>query len=571
MEMVKLTIDNKQVEVPEGTTILKAAKKLHIEIPTLCYLEKFNEIGACRICCVEVEGEEKLVASCNNYVKEGMVVYTNSPKVRKARKVNVELILSEHDCHCPTCLRSGNCSLQTLANDFNIYNVPYKTRLQESVIENFPLLRISSKCIKCMRCIQICEQVQSLGVWDLLSSGSRARVGVTPGIEIEKKCSLCGQCATHCPVGALRERDDTAKVYDALLDENTVTVVQIAPAVRAAWAEGLNLEEEKATVGRMVAAVKALGFDYVFDTNFSADLTIMEEGSEFVDRLTNNGKLPMFTSCCPGWVRFMKSEYPELTDNLSTAKSPQQMFGAVAKSYFAEKIGVDPKRIFCVSVMPCIAKKHEAAIPNLNDACGDPDVDVALTTRELARMIRADHINVKELPEEEFDSLLGASSGAAVIFGTTGGVMEAALRSAYYLVTGKNPDADAFTAVRGFEDRREADFNIEGKTVRVAVTSGLGNARRLIEEVKAGKKEYDFIEIMACPGGCSGGGGQPIHDGLELAGARGAELYKLDRNSTIRFSHENPEVNAMYRDYLGEPLGHKSHKLLHTDLHEWSL
>lgn len=571
MEMVKLTIDNKPVEVPEGTTILKAAKKLHIEIPTLCYLEKFNEIGACRICCVEVEGEEKLVASCNNYVREGMVVYTNSPKVRKARKVNIELILSEHDCHCPTCLRSGNCSLQTLANDFNIYNVPYKTRLQESVIENFPLLRISSKCIKCMRCIQICEQVQSLGVWDLLSSGSRARVGVTPGIEIEKKCSLCGQCATHCPVGALRERDDTTKVYDALLDENTVTVVQIAPAVRAAWAEGLNLEEEKATVGRMVAAVKALGFDYVFDTNFSADLTIMEEGSEFIDRLTNGGKLPMFTSCCPGWVRFMKSEYPELTDNLSTAKSPQQMFGAAAKSYFAEKIGVDPKRIFCVSVMPCIAKKHEAAIPNLNDACGDPDVDVALTTRELARMIRADHINVKELPEEDFDSLLGASTGAAVIFGTTGGVMEAALRSAYYLVTGKNPDADAFTAVRGFEDRREADFNIEGKTVRVAVTSGLGNARRLIEEVKAGKKEYDFVEIMACPGGCSGGGGQPIHDGLELAGARGAELYKLDKKSTIRFSHENPEVNAMYRDYLGEPLGHKSHKLLHTDLHEWSL
>ena len=571
MEMVKLTIDNKPVEVPEGTTILKAAKKLHIDIPTLCYLEKYNEIGACRICCVEVEGEEKLVAACDNFVSDGMVIYTNSPKVRKARKTNIELILSEHDCHCPTCTRSGNCSLQKLANDFNVYDLPYEPRLQSSVITDFPLLRVSSKCIKCMRCIQVCEKVQGLGVWDLVSSGLRARVDVTPGINFKEKCSLCGQCATHCPVGALRERDDTGRVYDALLDEDKITVVQIAPAVRAAWAESLDLEEEKATVGRMVAAVKALGFDYVFDTNFSADLTIMEEGSEFIKRLTQGGKLPMFTSCCPGWVRFMKSEYPELTDNLSTAKSPQQMFGAVAKSYLAEKIGVDPKKIFCVSVMPCIAKKHEAAIPNLNDACGDPDVDVALTTRELARMIRADHINVRELPEDNFDSLLGASSGAAVIFGTTGGVMEAALRSAYYLVTGKNPDADAFTAVRGLVDRREAEFMIEDKKVRVAVTSGLGNARRLIEEIKSGKANYDFVEIMACPGGCSGGGGQPIHDGIELAGVRGKELYKLDSESAIRFSHENPEVLALYKDYLGEPLGEKSHKLLHTNLHEWSL
>lgn len=572
MEMVKITIDNKTVTVEQGTTILEAAKKAGFNIPTLCYLEKHNEIGACRVCCVEVEGEDKLVASCNSFVKDGMVVYTNSPKVRTARRINLELILSEHDCQCPTCVRSGNCSLQKLANDLNIIDVPYETKLEKNKkYDNFPLVRTASKCIKCMRCIQVCEKVQSLGIWDLLSSGTKAGVEVSQGVKINEKCALCGQCITHCPTGALRERDDTEKVRDALENKDKITVVQIAPAVRAAWAESLGIENDEATVGKMVAAAKALGFNYVFDTNFAADLTIMEEGSEFVERLTNGGKMPMFTSCCPGWVRFMKAEYPEFTDNLSTAKSPQQMFGAVAKSYFAEKLGVDPKNIFCVSIMPCVAKKHECAIPNLNDACGDPDVDIVLTTREFVRMIKADYINVKELSEEKFDSVLGESSGAAVIFGATGGVMEAALRSAYFLVTGENPDAEAFTVVRGPKDRREAEININGTVVRVAVTSGLGNTRSLLEDIKSGRKEYDFVEIMACPGGCSGGGGQPIHDNVELAVERGAKLYELDSNNPIRFSHENPEILTLYNEYLEKPLSHKSHHLLHTDLNEWSL
>lgn len=572
MEMVKLTIDNKTVEVPKGTTIVKAAKEIGVDIPTLCYLEKHNEIGACRICCVEVEGQEKLIAACNSFAQDGMVIYTNSPKVRTARRVNIELMLSEHDCQCPTCVRSGNCSLQKLANDLNILEVPYEIKLEKNDRDfSFPLFRSSSKCIKCMRCIQICEKVQGLGVWDLLSSGTKSTVAAAQGKVLSKNCSLCGQCITHCPTGALRERDDTDKVRDALLDKDKITVVQIAPAVRTAWAESLGLDESDISVGKMVAAAKALGFSYVFDTNFAADLTIMEEGSELIERITKGGKMPMFTSCCPGWVRFMKSEFPEFTDNLSTAKSPQQMFGAVAKSYFAEKIGVDPKNIFCVSIMPCIAKKHEAAIPNLNDACGDPDVDVVLTTREFARMIKADYINVKELSESPFDSVLGAGTGAAVIFGATGGVMEAALRSAYYLVTGKNPYADAFMEFRGENDRREAQIDIGGTKLSVAVTSGLLSTRKLLEDIKSGRKHYDFVEIMACPGGCAGGGGQPIHDDLELAHERGAELYRLDKCSNLRFSHENPEVQALYNDYLEKPLGHKSHKLLHTDLNGWSL
>lgn len=571
MAMVKLTIDNRAVEVCEGTTILEAAKKAGIEIPTLCYLKEINEIGACRICTVEVEGEEKLVASCNRAVRDGMTVYTNSPKVRESRRINIELILSEHDCQCATCVRSRNCKLQRIANDLNVIDNPFETRTEKNVKGNLPLIRNNSKCIKCMRCIQICDKIQGLNIWDVVCTGSRTTVGVASGKTIAANCSLCGQCITHCPVGALRERDDTAKVYDALADENKVTVVQIAPAVRTAWAESLGLTKEEATEKRMAAAVKALGFDYVFDTTFSADLTIMEESSEFVQRLTSGGKMPMFTSCCPGWVRFMKAEYPELTDNLSTAKSPQQMFGAVAKSYFAEKIGVDPKDIFCVSVMPCTAKKQETAIPNLNDACGDPDVDVVLTTRELAKMIKSDHINVKNLPEVEFDSPLGAATGAGVIFGATGGVMEAALRTAYYLVTGKNPDADAFMSVRGLDGWKEAEVDVNGIKVKVAVASGLGNTRKLIEAMKSGKVSYDFIEIMACPGGCAGGGGQPIHDGEEKAGERGEILYCLDRSYERRFSHENPEVLKLYEDYLEKPLSHKAHHLLHTDLNEWSM
>ena len=573
--MVNLKIDGIAVSVPENTTILEAAAKAGIKIPTLCYLKDLNEIGACRICVVEIEGTEKLRAACNNPVQEGMVVFTDSPKVRKARKTNLQLILSQHDSKCTTCYRNGNCSLQSLADSFGITNNPFaETPAKNKWNYEFPLIREESKCIKCMRCIQICDKVQSLNIWDLKGTGSHTTVGVSGGKAIDSvHCSLCGQCITHCPVGALHERDDTAKVIRALEDEKKVTVVQIAPAVRAAWGEHLGLKREDATVKKLVAALRKIGFNYIFDTNFSADLTIMEEGSEFIEKLThrNENKFPMFTSCCPGWVRFIKTEYPDMVDMLSTAKSPQAMFGAVTKTYFAEKIGVSPENIFSVSIMPCTSKKSECDIETLNGSSAK-DVDIVLTTREVDRLIKASDIDVAALEEEEFDSPLGDGSGAAVIFGATGGVMEAALRSAYYLVTKKNPDPDAFKAVRGFDGPwREAQIDIDGTIVNVAIASGLANARALLEAIRAGKVSYDFVEIMACPGGCGGGGGQPIHDGEELAQVRDANLYMLDKNNPIRFSHENPAVLKVYEEYFGEPLSHKAHKLLHTDHFSWSV
>ena len=573
MEMVNLTIDGIAVSVPAGTTILDAAKAAGVRIPTLCYFKDLNEIGACRVCVVEVEGVERLPAACNTPVTEGMNIFTNSPKVRLARKINVELILSNHDCSCPMCVRSGNCNLQRLANELNVVGHTFPQKPEKNVpYRGFPLVRMASKCIKCMRCVQVCDKIQSLNIWEVKNTGGRTTIGVKGGKKLaETDCSLCGQCITHCPVGALRAWDDTDIIYEKLADPEVITVLQIAPAVRTAWAESLGLSKEEATEKRMVAAARALGFTYVFDTDFAADLTIMEEGSEFLHRLQNGGTLPLMTSCCPGWVRFLKGQYPELTPHLSTAKSPQQMFGAVTKSWFAEKIGADPHNIFCVSVMPCTAKKHEVAIPVMNDACGDPDVDVSITTREFARLLRADRIDVKNLPEEEFDRPLGEATGAGVIFGATGGVMEAALRSAYYLVTGKNPEADAFKDVRGLDGWKEMTYDVAGTPVRVAVASGLGNARRLIEAVLAGTAKYDFIEVMACPGGCAGGGGQPIHDGEELAGERGETLYKLDKNMPLRFSHENPEVQRLYQEYLDAPLSHKAHELLHTDHDAWQM
>ncbi len=574
--MVKLTIDGREVLAPEGSTILEAAASVGIHIPTLCYLKDVNEISACRICVVEVEGFERLVPACTEKIAEGMVVLTNSHRAKTARETNLKLILSQHDGDCTTCVRNQNCQLQDLASELNITDNPYPKDVKKNEWpENSYLIRKESKCIKCMRCIEVCDKIQTLKIWDVKGSGSRTTVGVRLNrLFTEADCALCGQCITHCPTGALFIRDDTAKVSAALEDPEITTVVQVAPAVRAAWAEQLGLSREEATVGKMTAALRALGFDYVFDTNFTADLTIMEEGSEFIQRFTHRDEYswPMFTSCCPGWVRFVKSQYPEYTTNLSTAKSPQAMFGAVAKSFFAEKIGVDPHKMRVISVMPCTAKKSECDIPNLKDACGDPDVDVVITTRELGRLLRSYHVNVKGLKEEPFDSPLGSGTGAAVIFGATGGVMDAALRSAYYLVTGSNPPADAFTAVRGMKGWKEASFEVPGAgTVRVAVASGLGNTRALMEAVKKGEVEYDFVEIMACPGGCSGGGGQPIHEGQELADTRGKVLWNLDKNSAIRYSHENPDVQALYQEYLEKPLGSRSHHLLHTDLTEWSV
>ena len=579
--MVKLTIDNCEVVVPEHTTILDAAKSVSIQIPTLCYLRDLNEIGGCRVCVVEVEGCDQLVAACNNYVLDGMVVHTNSPKAREARRTNVQLLLSQHDSRCTSCVRSGNCNLQIIANDLGIFYLPYEQHLaREGWDFDFPIIRDNDKCIKCMRCIKVCESVQGLGIWDLTNRATHTAVGTRGRAPIGKTdCVACGQCITHCPTGALRERDDTETVFDAIADPDKIVLVQIAPAVRSAWGEELGIPREEATVERLACALRRVGFEYVFDTDFSADLTIMEEGSELLERLGAAVKgggdsrgWPMFTSCCPGWVRFVKARYPEFVDNLSTSKSPQQMFGAIAKTYFAEKIGIDPKRLFVVSIMPCVAKKSECTLPTMRGEDGIPDVDVSITTRELDIMLRANHISPVHLPEEEFDSPLGSGTGAAVVFGATGGVMDAALRSAYYLVTGENPDPDAFTAVRGMDGWKEASFTIPtAGEVKVAVVSGLGNARKLLYALERGEVSYDFVEVMACPGGCAGGGGQPIHDGQELAEARGGVLWRLDKGEALRFSHENPDVQALYRDYLGKPLGEKSHHLLHTDHLAWEM
>ena len=576
--MVNITIDNQKISVPEGTTIMEAAASIGIQIPKLCYLKGINDIAACRVCVVEREGMDRLMTSCNNVAIEGMVIYTNSPKVRDARKKTVQLILSQHDCQCATCVRSGNCTLQKIANDLNILDIPYKQRLEDFPWDkDFPFIRDSKKCIKCMRCIQICDKIQDLHIWDVTSTGSRTTVNVRGNKKIsDVSCSLCGQCITHCPVGALHERDDTEKVFRAIADPNKVVVAQVAPAVRAAWGEALGLSREEATVGKIMDSLKRLGVDYVFDTTFSADLTIMEEGNEFLQRFTK-GELklrPMFTSCCPGWVRFIKSQYPHLVPQLSTAKSPQQMFGAVMKTYFAELIGVKPENIYTLSIMPCVAKKGERNMELFYKEYAGNDIDAVLTTRELTRMIRSSHISPSTLVDRECDPLMKEGSGAGVIFGATGGVMEAALRSAHYLVTGKNPEPDAFKIVRSpsFETGViEAEVQLGSATVKAAVVSGLGNTRKLLEAIEHGEVHYDFVEVMACPGGCVGGGGQPIHDGEELAHERGENLYFLDANAPLRFSHENPDVLKLYADYMEKPLSHKAHMLLHTDHNAWEM
>lgn len=573
--MVTITIDGKTIQTAEEHTILQAAREAGIAIPTLCYLEHLNEIGACRLCVVEVVGMQRLIPSCNTKVQEGMQVFTNTEKVRTARKLNTELILSQHDCRCPSCSRSGNCILQSIANDLGILTSGYTKKVTNVPWSAaFPLQRDESRCVKCMRCIQVCNKVQSMGVWDVLNTGSRTRVGVSGNQQIETaSCVLCGQCITHCPVGALRARDDSELVWQALADESKITIVQVAPAVRTAWAESAGLTREEATVEKLVAALRRMGFQYVFDTNFSADLTIMEEGSELVHRLqqTEGSKLPLFTSCCPGWVRFLKLSYPELVPQLSTAKSPQQMFGAVAKSYYAQLLQVAPEKIFCVSIMPCVAKKYESAVDAVNAQTDLRDVDAVLTTREMARMLKMANIDLCKLEEEPFDQPLGSGTGAAVIFGVTGGVLEAALRSAHYLVTGKNPAPDAFQMVRGNPGWREASVEFGGTTVRTAAVSGLHNARMLVDDLLQGKVQYDFVEVMACPGGCAGGGGQPIHEGCELAAERGEHLYQLDAQATLRFSHENPDVQKLYQDYFGKPLSEKAHHFLHTDQRTWKL
>lgn len=572
--MVNLTIDGINISTEENTTIMEAARQNGILIPSLCYLKGINEIAACRVCVVELEGKNRLITACNNVAEEGMVLYTNSPKVRKDRKTNVELILAQHDCQCVTCARSGNCRLQKVANDLNILEIPYRREIERTPWNmEFPLIRDSAKCIKCMRCIQICDKVQKLSVWDVEGTGSRTTVNVSGHKTIDQApCSLCGQCITHCPVGALRERDDTEKVWQAMEDPRKTVVVQVAPAVRTSWGEQLGMHPDEATVGKIMDALKKMGADYVFDTAFSADLTIVEEANEFVQRFTS-GELkqyPMFTSCCPGWVRFAKSQYPHLVKYLSTAKSPQQMFGAVMKTYFAEKVGKKPEDIYTVSVMPCVAKKAEREQELFYQEYAGHDVDAVITTRELVKMMRSAHISPETLQDIESDSPMKETTGAGLIFGVTGGVMEAALRTAYAVITGENPDVDTFKSVRSpglyeTDGVTETEWTINGMQVRTAVVSGLGNTRNLLDKMEKGEVKYDFVEVMACPGGCVGGGGQPIHDGVELAFDRGRQLYQLEKDYKIRFSHENPDIQKLYAEFMGQPMSHKAHMLLHTE------
>lgn len=621
--MVNATVNGTPIALPEGSKVIEAVFASGNYVPTLCGLEGISDIGACRVCVVEIEGVERLVPACNTPLEDGMVIHTDTPRVLETRRVNVSLLLSQHDVQCATCVRNSNCVLQDLAQELNILDVPYeKEPTFTPWDESFPLIRDSSKCVRCLRCVQVCHKVQGCDVWDIKNRATRLDVGVRDGLPIEQAgCTLCGQCITHCPTGALRARDDIDAVLEALADPDVVCAVQVAPAVRTSWSETLDLAPELATEGRLAATFRALGFDYVFDTNFGADMTIMEEGSELLERLGGKGTMPMFTSCCPGWVRYLKINHPDKLAHLSSAKSPQQMFGALLKEYVGPKLGMMPprqgvhelagvregaglgigvstnpvstganddasvaaagetsaaasgpmgKRIFNVSCMPCVAKKYEAAVEEMVRET-EPDVDAVLTVRELGRLIRLMHVNVAALDEMPFDDPMNEGSGAAVIFGATGGVMEAALRSAYFLVNETNPDPDAFVEVRGLDGWKEKSFDLGGREVRVAVASGLANAEKLLAAIDAGEIEYDFVEVMACPGGCAGGGGQPIHEARELAGDRGQTLYALDRKRATRFSHENPNVTTCYEEFLGEPLSHKAHELLHTDQEQWTL
>lgn len=571
MEMVTLTIDGQKVEVPKGSTVLEAAHKANIRIPTLCFLKGINEIGACRMCVVEVKGARALQASCVLPVSEGMEIITNSPAVRESRKVTLELLLSDHNLECPTCVRNLNCELQKLAEELGIKSIRYPGEKHAPRCDDFSpsIVRDASKCILCRRCVSACHKVQGVGVISPNHRGFNTIIAPVFDLSLaEVACVNCGQCIMACPVGALKEKDDTDKVWQALADPDKHVIVQTAPAIRVSLGEEFGESRGAIVTKKLPAALRRLGFDKVFDTDFSADLTIMEEGTEFLERLQNGGKLPLITSCSPGWIKFCEHYYPEFLDNLSTCKSPQQMFGAVAKTYYAQKMGIDPSKIFVVSIMPCTAKKFEAQRPEMNSS-GYQDVDVALTTRELSRMLKEAGIDVSKLPDEEFDDPLGISTGAGAIFGATGGVMEAALRTVYEVVTGKELQNIEFTSVRGVEGIKEATIDVDGTKVNVAVAHGLSNARKVLDRVKNGEANYHFIEIMCCPGGCVGGGGQPILSSEErwdtdYREVRGNAIYEVDRSMKLRKSHENPAVQTLYKEFLGKPLSEKSHHLLHT-------
>lgn len=572
MNMVNLKINNIDVSVPAGTTILQAAKSVNIEIPTLCYMKEINEIGACRICVVEVKGARSLVAACVYPVNEGMEVFTSTPRVLKARRMTLELLLSNHNRSCLSCIRSGSCELQALCNEYGVENAAkYDGAKTESEIDDSAahMYRDNSKCILCRRCVAVCEKNQAVSVIGSNERGFATHIGSPfEALLDETSCVSCGQCIVNCPTGALSEKDCTGKVWEALSDDTKHVIVQTAPAVRAAIAEEFGNPIGTDGEGKMVAALRRLGFDGVYDTDIAADLTIIEEANELVERIQNGGKLPMITSCSPGWIKFCEFNFPDLLDNLSTCKSPQQMFGALAKTWYAQKMNLDPKDIFVVSVMPCTAKKFEIGRDD-EDAAGVPDVDVVITTRELARMIKRAGINFNGLADEKFDLPLGSSTGAGVIFGATGGVMEAALRTAVETITGEELGNLEFTDVRGMEGIKEASYEVGGLTVKVAVASGLANAKELMKKVQKGEADYQFIEIMACPGGCVNGGGQPIQPASvrnfeDVRGKRAAVLYNIDKNMPLRKSHDNPVLKEAYAEYFGKPGSHKAHEAFHT-------
>lgn len=563
-EMVTLTIDGQKVTVPANSTVLEAAEAAGIHIPTLCYLKDVSQTGSCRVCVVEIGG--RLQASCVFPVSEGMEVKTNTPLVRESRRTTVELMLSNHPQDCLTCLRNQNCELQKLSHELNIREVRF-----EGARSSFPLdtsspaiARDPNKCILCRRCISVCSEIQGVNILAARERGFETVVSPAWQEQLANTaCTNCGQCVLVCPVGALVEKDDTEKVWKALADPDTHVVVQTAPAVRVTLGEEFGLEPGTIVTGKMVTALRRLGFDAVFDTDFTADLTIIEEANELLQRLENGGKLPMITSCSPGWIKFIEHQFPAYLDHLSTCKSPQQMFGALAKTYYPEKAGLDPGKIVTVSIMPCTAKKFEAERPEMQSS-GYQDVDIVLTVREFARMIKEAGIDFINLADGEYDAPMGISTGAGVIFGATGGVMEAALRTAYEVVTEESLDKLDFTEVRGLEGIKEASVNLNGTVLKVAVAHGLGNARKLMELIQQGKAEYHFIEIMACPGGCIGGGGQPIPTNTDIRRQRMAGIYAADKDMPLRKSHENPAIKVLYDEFLREPLGEKSHELLHT-------
>ena len=569
--MVNLKINGQPISVPEGTTILEAAQANGIDIPTLCYLKDASVTGSCRMCVVEIVGARALQAACVYPVAEGIEVLTHSPKVKAARKSTLELILSNHDRKCLTCSRNQKCELQKLSDELGVTDIAYEGVRNEYEIEasGTSIVRDNNKCVLCRRCINVCKNVQTVAVIDAQERGFATKIGCAFEADLaDTACVNCGQCIAACPVGALHEKYATDEVFEAIADPDKYVVVQTAPAVRAALGEEFGMPMGTPVTGKMVAALRRLGFDKVFDTDTGADLTIMEEGNELLDRIKNGGTLPMITSCSPGWIKFCEHNFPEFLDNLSSCKSPHQMFGAVIKSYFAEKNNIDPKKIYVVSVMPCTAKKFENNRPEMEND-GLRDVDAVITTRELAKMIKEQGILFDKLPDEMFDMPFGEASGAAHIFGATGGVMEAALRTVYEILEGKELDKLDFEAVRGTDGIKEATVKMGGMDVNVAIAHGLGNARKLLDSIKSGEKTYHFIEVMACPGGCVTGGGQPICDAktwmnVDVKKERAKALYTEDKNASVRQSHKNPDMDILYKEYFEKPGSHKAHELLHT-------